>query len=101
MVGMKRPDLSIAIARGKARVKAGEGVLYVAEWRDKNTIKVGHTIDLERRIKELGIHREYVRLLGSFPAPIEVERAFHKRMRPFQIEGEVYPRAVLTEDAAA
>jgi hypothetical protein len=98
---MKRPDLSIAIVRGKARVKAGEGFMYVAEWGDKDTIKVGHALNLERRVKELGCNGRYVRLVGSFPARIEVERAFHKRMRPLRIDGEVYPRSILVSEVAA
>ncbi len=92
--------LASAIAAGKARARDGEGFLYVAEWRHDQQIKIGHAINLERRLKELGCNGQHVRLLGYFPAAISVERAFHKRFRSHRINGECYSRDWLLERAA-
>lgn len=89
-----------AVRDGKARVRAGEGVLYVAEWRSVQRIKIGHALNLERRLKDLSCCGQHVRLLGSFPATIATERAFHKRFRAHRIDGECYSREWLMERAA-
>lgn len=88
-----------AIRLGKARVAAGDGFMYVAEWRSRDVIKIGHALNVERRIKEFSIGG-YCRLLGSFPASIVAERAFHKRMRAHQVDGECYSRDWLITQAA-
>lgn len=90
-----------AISAGKARVRAGEGVLYVVEYGTPNKIKIGHALNLERRLRELsGNGHVHLRLLGSFPAAITTEQAFHKRFRAHRIDSECYSRDWLMERAA-
>ena len=61
--------------RAWARVKAGEGFMYVAELTG-GSIKVGFSLDPEHRTRWPAY-----RLLGAFRASRAAEHAFHKHMQ--------------------
>lgn len=93
-------------ARGMARVKAGEGFLYLAEVVGTDEIKIGHALDPKARMA--GLRADYFkicRLLKTMPGPLMMERALHYKLRRFlgrPLQGvklEFYPRSVLSHPA--
>lgn len=94
-------NISASLARVGARVRAGEGFIYVAEVVDSDLLKVGFSLDPDDRIKQLraAYGREF-RLLGKIAASRKTELAFHRFLRG-RAHGyrEFYPRQFFKADA--
>jgi hypothetical protein len=96
----KRVWLSRAVKAGWARVKAGEGFIYIAEIRP-DLIKIGHALDPYRRLVQIGMSPTR-RLLATMRAPREAEIALHKTLHDFRLPehgSEFYPRSILNHPA--
>lgn len=99
MVHFKR-----SLRAARARIKAGEGYIYVAELVGHDAIKVGFSLDPAKRLSSVRILGIEPRLMGSFPATLLQEKAFHRAMRakalPKEAYGsEWYPRSALRQAA--
>lgn len=103
--------LSAGQIAARARMKDGEGFIYVAAV-GAEIVKVGFSLDPARRVQDLVRYyegRHEVRLLGHFPASITAERAFHARHAHLQIPPgtnwvpgrEHYPRSIFTTPTPA
>lgn len=78
-----------------ARMKAGEGFIYVAIVGEY--IKIGFSLNPERRVRALGDPGEPARLLGFFPGTWAQEKALHRMLNGHPSRNEVYKRAILTQ----
>lgn len=81
----------------RARIKAGDGFLYVAEYTGKNIIKIGHSLDPERRCKTMAPWP--VRLLAKTPGSLLDEKRIHRALIQHRLRRctyEEYPRSILS-----
>lgn len=92
--------------RTSAALRAGNGFIYVAAIGGTDDIKVGFSLDPERRARELtrdGRGHQY-RVLAAWPGTWSEERRLHTSLREHQLpEGaycgrEYYPRSILVND---
>lgn len=88
-----------AARAGRARVKAGEGFIYLAECIRTNELKIGFSLDPKKRMPKAGCntHRGPCRLLAQMPATISQERALHRQLGGGNYE--FYPRSILSHPA--
>jgi len=95
------PEHQAALRRGQAaawkRASAGEGFIYVAAVAGTDLVKVGFSLDPERRVRDWGGRAT---LIGQFPASRAAERQFHRLHRDHAVEGEFYRRAYFMAEAA-
>lgn len=88
--------------RALARIEQGAGFIYVAAVPNSEAVKVGFSLDPERRIAQLGYE---FRLMGCFPASQAAERALHvflsNRRHPDFSGREIYSRDVFRHAPAA
>lgn len=90
--------MSASLKAARARISAGEGFIYVAEVIGTDAVKIGFSLNPERRLGPKA------RLLGYFPASIKAERALHVRLASHRHPDfglEVYPRSIFVHGAAA
>ena len=99
-------DRTVAAARaGRARVKAGEGYLYVAEMLGTDVVKLGFSLNPKNRVRKTWSFQfrgsTGPRLMAFTPYTFLQERALHRTLREHQIGscGEFYPRSILTHEA--
>jgi hypothetical protein len=89
--------------RARAKIRAGEGFLYVAEVVGTGIVKIGFSLDPESRIKTVSpFTQEPVRLMGFFPCSLLLEKKLHRLLRPHTSAkhgNEFYPRSILTHEA--
>lgn len=82
----------------RARVRAGEGFIYVAEVVGADILKIGFSLDPEARIKTVWpFTREPMRLMGFFPCSLLLEKKLHRLLRPHtsvKHGNEFYPRSI-------
>lgn len=99
-------ERTVAGARaGRARVKAGEGFLYVAEMIGADVVKIGFSLNPRRRVRK----SEYFewrgssgpRLLAFVPFTLLQEKALHRTLRGHadSLGSEIYRRSILTHEA--
>lgn len=89
--------LSIAQKAARARIKAGEGFMYVVAIEGTDILKIGFSLRPERRVRGLS-YLGMPRLLGFFPATLLQEKAFHRqflKVRDKSLGRECYQRHVL------
>lgn len=84
-------SLSRSLKATWLRISAGEGFMYVAEIVGTGNVKVGFSLNPERRMMDWAGR---VRLLGKFPASRAAEHQFHRLHAAKAVEREVYPRSV-------
>lgn len=73
------------------------GFIYLAETPDRRTVKIGFSIDPERRIREITTFGP-LRLLAEIEGTIHEEKALHRALADFAVY-EFYPRSVLSHYA--
>ncbi len=90
---------------GRRRMLTQPGRIYAARSRALNWIKVGFSLDVERRLTEVN-RRFHVMapfdLIGSTPGVYESERQLHRILRPFRhnrvgLSREIYPALPIVE----
>lgn len=99
---MMIPNLKLRIAR--AKIRRGDGYIYVAAVDDGAVIKIGFSLDPETRVQAMRDRK--VRLMGYFPCTLRQERLFHGRLKDFRVSNqhffsECYPRAAIGTEAFA
>ena len=62
--------------------------VYFVETADKELVKIGHTKDIEKRIKELRHWGPTLRLIGYVDGGLETEQAIHARWGGLRTKGE-------------
>lgn len=86
-----------------ARIRNGEGFIYLAEVVGRRAVKIGFSLKpAERARKATPIRGGKVRLIAFVPGSIAVERALHKTLREYTIDSlgnEFYPRSILSHPA--
>lgn len=88
-----------------ARMQAGEGYLYAAEIVKNDAIKIGFSLNPEKRVRLLrAYYSSAVRLLAFTPGSLAAERKLHTALRPHALihhQGpcETYPRSILSHPA--
>lgn len=87
-----------------ARIRAGEGFMYLAEVAGTNVIKIGFSLNPEIRVKAAYSLQPNtrLRLLASFPASLPTEQALHRILGDEARTGygsEYYFRSVLRHPA--
>lgn len=59
-------------------------VVYFAV-SDEGTVKIGHTVNVEVRMRELALHTGPLRLIGTIPGGRALERAVHAAANEYRI----------------
>jgi hypothetical protein len=85
-------------ARKRRRPRRRTSFIYAVRAED-GAIKLGYTIDVERRRREFcKLDRGHVEVLGSTVGTMTEEQAIHRRLQAHRIEGEWYrPAAEVLE----
>lgn len=92
-------------AAARARIRAGEGFIYLAEIVGLDLLKIGFSLCPENRIGQLFIeyHRHApIRLLAKVPGTLSDEMRLHGALRPCRAPyygDETYPLSILTHPA--
>lgn len=92
--------------RTSAAIRAGKGYVYVAEIEGTDDIKVGFSLDPQRRARELtrDSRGHHYRILVAWPGTWSDERRIHAALRKHQLPEraycgrEHYPRSILVND---
>jgi hypothetical protein len=86
-------------ARQKKKLLKTEGYIYFVQGESGGPIKIGHSIDPEKRIKELQTgYPDMLKLLFMIPGSEERERQVHKMLSKHRLNGEWFrPDAELLE----
>lgn len=92
--------------RTSAALRAGKGYVYVAGIEGTNDIKVGFSLDPERRARELtrDSRGHVYRVLMAWPGTWSDERRIHASLRAHQLPESVYcgrehySRSILVND---
>lgn len=101
------PEIIAAKKAARARIKAGEGFIYVAEVIGQRRVKIGFSLNPRRRMKMLAYSlQNAVRLIATAPGTLEAEQALHARLSDRQIvrrgawpRSEIYDLSILSHPA--
>jgi len=86
--------------RGWARIRAGEGFIYVASV-GKSWVKIGFSLNPAKRVSEQSVPVQHI-LLATAPASLADEKQLHRTLRAhlgYGRTGETYPRTILSHPA--
>lgn len=94
---------------GWARIKSGDGFLYVAELIERpGEVKIGFSLNPKRRVADPAGIQSRCKLLASIPGTLEQEKALHRALDGLQVDDpadpsywrrEVYPISILSHPA--
>lgn len=83
------PEPSSNYAGDHARSsRPGCEVEYIYFAASKGEIKIGISRDVKQRLTQLKTARGELELLGTIKGDLDLERAFHKKLKPYHVHGE-------------
>jgi hypothetical protein len=66
-----------------------EGIIYFIKSEKTHEIKIGFTVQLEKRLSSLQTaHPSKLQLLATIPGTYEYEKSLHQRFANFRLNGE-------------
>lgn len=85
-----------------ARMHAGDGFIYVAEIVGTDIIKIGFSLNPEKRVPKVDCRAwgSRARLLGVIPGTWAQEKALHRALNGHRSRNEYYPRSLFLQVAA-
>lgn len=85
--------VSVLRAESIASLRPRVGYVYFAAWSESSPIKIGFTVDDEKRLSGLQTGLPYrVFFLGVAPGTVDDERNLHRRLVAHRLEREWFDR---------